>query len=86
MTQRETVIEVMLITANAGPCVHVQQMHRDYAPSQKPPFCPACGREMKLARLITKQAREGDLNVFECGSCRVSYTSAAEERGTGGSR
>jgi hypothetical protein len=50
------------------------KMHREFAPAQKPPVCPACGRYMKLARLV-----EVGLNTFECGPCCVSYTTATEE-------
>ena len=67
-------------------------MHRDFAPAQKTPICPACDRNMKVARpaveqglevgLITfQQGLEVGLITFECGPCRVSYTTAAEEPG-----
>ena len=52
----------------------ISKMHRGFAPAQKPPVCPACGRNMKFARLV-----EVGLNTFECGPCCVSYTTAAEE-------
>jgi len=39
--------------------------------------CPACGRDMKFARLV-EQDREVGLTTFECSPCRVSYTAAAE--------
>jgi ribosomal protein L37AE/L43A len=54
-------------------------MHRDFAPAQKPPVCPACGRDMKFARLAIEQGEQVGLNIFECEPCRVSYATAAED-------
>ena len=50
------------------------EMHRDFAPAQKPPVRPACGRNMKFARLAVEQSREVGLITFECVPCRVCHT------------
>ena len=60
----------------------ISKMRRGFAPAQKPPVCPACGRNMKFARLAVEQGREIGLITFECSPCRVSYTTAAEEPGS----
>ena len=60
----------------------LMEVHRDFAPAQKPPVRPACGRNMKFARLAVEQGREIGLITFECSPCRVSYTTAADEPGS----
>ena len=60
----------------------ISKMRRGFAPAQKPPVCPACGRNMKFARLAVEQGREIGLITFECSPCRVSYTTAADEPGS----
>jgi ribosomal protein L37AE/L43A len=71
---------VMPVTDAPSAIYKLRGMHRNAAPAQKPPICPACGREMNFARAV-EQGQEGSLNIFECLSCRVTYTTGAGDPG-----
>ena len=42
-------------------------------------LCPACGRAMKLARIIPRDGHKQALQVLQCGPCRLTLTKAAED-------
>jgi hypothetical protein len=48
-------------------------MHRQWAPKDAPPQCPACGKKMTFARDLNDETRRL-VNVFECKRCNVTYS------------
>jgi hypothetical protein len=51
-------------------------MYKRAFDTSAPPSCPACGKRMKLARVLEQS---GDMvNVFACDPCRLAYTSLQE--------
>jgi hypothetical protein len=45
------------------------------------PLCPSCGRPMRFVRAVPRFAALPELRTFECKSCAVTYTEAAEPSG-----
>ena len=43
----------------------------------RPPFCPACGADMQLSRVVERTHDSKELQVFQCRPCGVSYTRGA---------
>jgi hypothetical protein len=42
-------------------------------------MCAACGRDMRLSRVVEREYGGYTLNSFECQPCRIYYTRAAYE-------
>jgi hypothetical protein len=48
-------------------------------PEQKAPLCPACGKPMRLARVIS-QVHGPDMETFECHFCGIAITQAVQRK------
>ncbi len=48
-------------------------------PEQKAPLCPACGKPMRLIRVIS-QVHGPDMETFECHSCGIAVTEAVQRK------